>query len=239
MRDAIKLGIFNCDRLDPAVEQEFGSYPQMFMRFFARSAIPFEFTVYQAIEGEYPAQIDDNDAYLITGSKFDAYGKEPWIARLLDYIRSLAEQKKPLIGICFGHQLIAQALGGQVEKSDKGWGVGIRQVELYQQRDWMEPALANMNLLYSHQDQVVTLPPDALAFAGDSFCPNAGMLIGDSIVTLQGHPEFEREYMRYLLAKRGERIGERTSRAAIESLSATTDQDIVGQWLSAFIYQSL
>ena len=133
----MRIGILETDTLEPDIKEKYGSYAEMFQRLFMSVDDQLEFTVYRVIEGKYPESIDECDAYLITGSKSSAYDDEPWIIKLRDYIVSLHKQCKKLIGICFGHQIIAHALGGLTQKSEEGWGVGNTISDIEKAKPWM------------------------------------------------------------------------------------------------------
>ncbi len=122
----MRLGILDCDRLDPDLADRFGPvYSEMFIRGFQPLAPELEFRVWSAIDGELPEDLHECDAWLITGSRHDAYSDIPWIQALRGWIRRAHDADVKLAGICFGHQVIAQALGGEVVKSTKGWGLGV------------------------------------------------------------------------------------------------------------------
>ena len=121
----MKLGILKTDAVRPEWVPEFGEYPDMFVALLEQADPSLEFVVYDVEEGQYPDDIEEVDAYLITGSKSSVYDDKPWIARLMDFVQELDRRRKKLVGICFGHQLVAQALGGEAAKSPKGWGVGL------------------------------------------------------------------------------------------------------------------
>ena len=121
----MKLGILKTDTVRPEWVPEFGEYPDMFVDLLGQADPDLQFQVYDVENGEYPADIDEVDAYLITGSKSSVYDDKAWIGELMDFVRELDQRRKKLVGICFGHQLVAQALGGKTEKSSKGWGVGL------------------------------------------------------------------------------------------------------------------
>lgn len=141
---------------------------------------------------------------------------------------------KKLIGICFGHQLIAKALGGKVIKSPKGWGVGMSQNQIYQLKEWMRPSLNCFNLLVSHQDQVIELPTGAEILAGSDFCPNYMMQIG-SFFSVQGHPEFTKSYSRDLMVSREDSVNEIEFAKGMKSLELHEDDTIIAQWIVNFL----
>ncbi len=239
----MRIGILNTDTLDYTAAQIYGNYTRMFNHFFQRcigaDVMDLHVTDYDIQRQCFPASIDENDAYLITGSKVSVYDDVDWMAALEQFVQTLYDNEKPLIGICFGHQFIARALGGRVEKSKKGWGIGVRRLPILNQHDWMQPSLDYLSLPYSHQDQVVSLPANALCFVGDEFCPCAGMLLGNerrhTVLTFQGHPEFSLAYVVYLLEKRRTQVGEQRCREAWHSLGLPMDRQTVANWIMYFI----
>ena len=231
----MKIGILEADRLSEALRSRYGSYGDMFQNLLhsvdERLALPR----YQVTASDYPEDIDDCDAYLITGSNAGIYDDEPWIGRLHDYVIALAGRRKKLVGICFGHQLIAQALGGRAEKSDKGWGVGLAASTVYAAKAWMDPAKESFALLMSHQDQVTALPPRAELIAGNDFCAYASFQLGDHILTFQGHPEFTPDYARRRMHDRREIIGEQRYRQGMASLKQNADDLLIAKWIINFV----
>ena len=145
------------------------------------------------VDGDFPESPDVADGWLVTGSKHGAYEDHDWIPPLEALIKSIHTAQLPMIGICFGHQIIAQALGGRVEKFSGGWSVG-RQTYTFKGRDMAVNAW--------HQDQVTTLPPGADVIASSEFCANAGFVIGNQIMTIQPHPEFGADIINALLEHR-------------------------------------
>ena len=202
----MKLGILKTDAVRPEWVPEFGEYPDMFIALLARQNPDLEFVVYDVEEGEYPGDIDEVDAYLITGSKSSVYEDKPWIHALIDFVRELDRRRKKIIGICFGHQLVAQALGGRTEKSPKGWGVGLHTHQFSDLPEWHDQGEPGFDILVSHQDQVVENAVGASVLAGSDFCENAVCQIGEHILTFQGHPEFLPEYSREIIDFRREMI---------------------------------
>lgn len=176
----MQIGILEAENLKPEIIKQYGSYSDMTQALLRSVDLQLEFQNYTVVNGEYPEDIDECDAWLITGSKASAYENADWIKQLESYIKILAQQQKKLIGICFGHQLIAQALGGKVEKSDKGWGVGVMASKVELNKPWMQPTQHQFSLLVSHQDQVVELPPGAERIAGSA---SVSIAVTSSIIT--------------------------------------------------------
>jgi GMP synthase (glutamine-hydrolysing) len=195
--------------------------------------------VFAVMEGHYPESMDDFDAYLITGSKHDAFADDDWIVHLRDYCQALYKAKKPIIGICFGHQLLAHALGGQAGRANRGWGLGIMQYELDPQ------ALANLpdfidhpepvSLLISHRDQVLALPPEARLLLGNEFCPYAGYYIPERVLCFQGHPEFDMDYEKALLTYREQDITADHMAQVQSSLANEHQGQRIARWMRDFL----
>jgi len=229
------IGILEADVLADDVRRRFGSYADMFEKLLSGADPQLVFRTYQVTQQHYPQHIDECDAYLVTGSKASCYDDEDWIDRLKRFVAECFDNNKKQVGICFGHQLIAQALGGQVRKNDAGWDIGLATSDVTDHPGWLVPERQQFNLLVSHQDQVMRLPDQAVLFAANAFCPIAGYHIDPSVLTFQGHPEFERDYLQYLMTNRREIIGEQAYRHAQLSLRQRVDDDVVAQWLVKFI----
>ena len=231
----MKLGILKTDEVRPEWVPEFGEYPDMFIRLLAQADPGLEFRVYDVEKGEYPADMDEVDAYLITGSKSSVYDDKPWIGTLMDFVRELDRRRKKLVGICFGHQLVAQALGGKTEKSAKGWGVGLHTHHFNKAPLWHDGKALDFNILVSHQDQVVSNAVGAQVLASSEFCESAVSQIGNHILTFQGHPEFVPEYSREIMEFRRGTIGEDIYKKGVASLAVAPQQERVACWIVNFL----
>jgi GMP synthase-like glutamine amidotransferase len=231
----MKLGILKTDTVRPEWVPEFGEYPDMFMALLAREDPSLEFVTYDVEQGIYPADIDEVDAYLITGSKSSVYEDKPWIGKLMDFVRELDARKKKLVGICFGHQIVAHALGGRTEKSSKGWGVARHTHCFSEIPAWHDQGPAAFDILVSHQDQVVENARGAKVLASSDFCENAVVQIGDHILTFQGHPEFVSAYSREIMEFRREMIGEDVYQAGVASLEKEHEGQRVARWIINFL----
>ena len=231
----MRIGILKTDTVRDDLVEEFGEYPDMFQSLLGQVDPDLEFVVYDVENGQYPESIDEVDAYLMTGSKSSVYEDKAWIHRLSDFVRDLHARQKKLIGICFGHQMVAHALGGKTEKSDKGWGVGAHDALFHQLPEWHDGADPEFSLLVSHQDQVVETAPGTQVLAGSDFCENAVCQVGEHILTLQGHPEFVKGYSENILNIRREMIGEVNYHAGMASLTSSLDRERVADWMVKFL----
>ena len=233
----MKIGILESGLLREQLANRFDPYPVMFDRFLNASGAALEFEVYSVIGGEMPVSIYDCDGWLITGSRHGVYENLDWMIELQSFIREIATAGVALVGICFGHQIIAQALGGEVVKSDRGWGAGLHRYQIDKTYSWMEPASDQAGIYAFHQDQVIKLPKHASVFASSDFCPYAGLSYGDSIISLQAHPEFEEAYEIALLDLfAGNLISTEVADQAYASMKNgnKADQGTLGRWLTGF-----
>ena len=233
----MKIGVLEAGLIREKLADRFEPYPVMFASLLDRSGRKLEIDSVSVVRGEMPASVLDCDGWLITGSRHGVYDNLPWMLPLQDFIRDLADKRLPLVGICFGHQIIAQALGGQVVKSDKGWGVGLHQYRVEQAQAWMQESPQQVGIYAFHQDQVVELPPSARVFLGSEFCPYAGLTYGDSIMSVQGHPEFEESYMTTLLDEYGGSvIPADIAAAARDSMRGgrRADTSLLASWIAEF-----
>jgi len=233
---SLRICILETDVLRPELTAQYQGYGRMFEQLFLRQSVnQAEFRVYNVMNGDYPPEGERFDAYLVTGSKADSFGDDPWIQTLKAYLLKLYERGDKLLGVCFGHQLLALVLGGKAERADRGWGVGVHRYTLAAHAPWMDSQVTELTLLISHQDQVTQLPKGATVIASSDFCPNAAYHVGDQVLCFQGHPEFVHDYSRALLDARQEHLGDEVYQRAIASLKLEHQGDLVGEWMLRFV----
>jgi len=232
----MKVGILNAIDPNKSTVNWGGSPIDAYIRFFKGLGAPFDFTGYEAALGVLPDSADECDAYIITGSMQGAYDADPWIADLAVFIRQAYAAGQRLVGICFGHQILAQALGGRVEKSKKGIGFGVKRFDLYERKTWMQGEMEGCGLYFAHQDQVLDLPPEAELLGGNDFCPNTMFAIGDRVLGIQGHPEFTAGIMDDIRVwAQAEMPPEAYAVAAGSLENAQPDGKLVGKWIINFL----
>jgi GMP synthase-like glutamine amidotransferase len=226
----MKLAILETGRPPGDLAGEFGDYPAMFGRMLGGG---FEIATFDVEAGSLPSDPGAYAAYLITGSPAGVYEALPWIAPLMEFIRRAKDAK--MVGVCFGHQVMAQALGGRVEKSDRGWGAGLQRYSIVRPEPWMDgDAAANVAVPASHQDQVIVQPPNTEVVAESAFTPLAALAWADRpAISFQFHPDFTPAFAKALIEKRYDIVPDPD--AAIASLDAPNDNALVGGWIRRFL----
>ena len=235
----MKIGILKTDTVRAELVDQYGEYPAMFEQVLTDNQTkPIEVITYDVVNGQYPDAIDEVDGYVITGSKRSVYDDETWIAQLGEFVKQLHQQQKKVVGICFGHQLIAHFMGGRTEKSDRGWGIGVKSAAFVSDEPLPFNKPDNMDsfkIFYSHQDQVIVPVPGSKILAGNAFCPIAMTSLDSHILTIQGHPEFAQDFGRDLLALRKQQFDDQTYSDFTHSLGHGDDRALVASWIVDFI----
>ena len=196
----------------------------------------WSFEVLPVKDGVLPSDPQDFDGYVITGSPASVNDDSlPWVGPLLDFIRAVDAARQPLIGLCFGHQAVARALGGQVARNAAGWGLGTAPTHWQAERPWMQPAQSTTTLMAAHNEQVTHMPEGAECLGGSDFCPIGSMQIGQHIWTTQYHPEMPLVFMQALLGYLTDKLDTHTLARAHASLQQAADVPLFGQWMAQFI----
>mgnify|MGYP002652303114 CR=1 FL=1 len=215
------IGILQTGRAPDMLAPEMGDYPDMFQRLLDGHG--FTFKTWTVLDGDLPSDVHQADGWLITGSRHGAYEDHAWIPPLEDFVRAAYAAHVPVVGICFGHQIIAQAMGGRVEKFARGWAVGPTDYDFGGEK---------ITLNAWHQDQVVERPDAAQILASNEFCENAALLYDDRMLTVQAHPEFRSDFVDGLMKTRGKGV---VPDALMEQATARLDGPIQDRTMAAKI----
>ena len=235
------LTIIETGRAPDGIRAEWPHYPAMFQTLLSPHLPDWTYQSVALSSGDPLPDPSGLDAILITGSPAGVYDDMPWMAPLMDFIRWAADARVPQVGICFGHQAIAHALGAQVAKSDKGWGIGRHVYDITVPQAWMGGAPPQtFSLGVSHQDQVLSLPPGATQVARSDFCEYAALAYpAANAISFQGHPEFSPGFSCALYGvRKGTRFSVEMVEAAEQSLQSPIDNDLVGSWMARFLIEA-
>ena len=219
-----RVNILLCDTFPGRLPDFIPNYESLFMDLFAGIGEQVNYRVFQTWQGELPTEVNADEIYLVPGSLDAAYDDKPWIVALLQWIEKAYVRGARLMGVCFGHQAIARALGGAVRQFAGGFGVGVRASRVIDRDMKTYFPGQEMRLLYSHHDQVTALPQDAELCATSDFCENESFRIGHQVITFQGHPEFTVAYSRHLLTNCSDDVDPVVRSAALLSLDGMPPQ---------------
>lgn len=193
----MRLGILQTGHAPDELLQNFGDYDLLFRRLLGEKT--FDYVTYPVVDNIFPDSVESADGWLITGSRYSVNDPDPWIGKLIALIREIKASGRPMVGICFGHQAIAKALGGAVGENPGGWIAGASEYRTPEgERD--------RTLLAWHKEQILTLPGEAEIVSGSSACPYAVLRYGDVALTCQAHPEFTADFIRGLVETRGQSL---------------------------------
>jgi GMP synthase-like glutamine amidotransferase len=232
----MKVTVIETGRPPDIIAAQFPCYPVMARTLLTPHFDRFEVETISLVDGDRLPDQNDIEAVLILGSPVGVYDPVSWIEPLKDWIRANAAARIPQVGICFGHQIIAAAFGAHVQKAPQGWGLGRHDYDIHINLPWHPAQSEKLSLAVSHQDQVLTLPPQARVLASSPFTPHAALLYDHApTLSFQGHPEFCPTFIDALIrSRRGTRFSEELADAALESLNAPLDGPIVGSWIAGF-----
>ncbi len=230
-----RIGILQAGPVVPHIAAEHGDYPDMFATLLGRTDT--EFVTWNAQRGEFPSSAKDADAFVITGSRCSVFDADDWIEGLARCVNKLIDTGACVVGVCFGHQLIAHFRGGATAPASVGWGVGVHSANVIESAATWRKSLvsSSYSLLASHRDQVTSMPEGGRLWATSDFCPISAYTIDASVLCIQQHAEFTKAYARALMHLRAELIGPDLLAAGLASLDQQTNGQAVAGWIHDFI----
>lgn len=232
----MKLTILQTGDVPAPLQADFGAYPPMFIRMFEEAGYAFDYDIVRVWEGAPLPDPGAVEAILITGSAAGVYEDHDWLPPLRQFIRGAYAADTKMLGICFGHQVMADALGGDVRKSEKGWGLGRHTYAVKNRPAFLATDLPALSVACSHQDQVIVPPADAEVFLASDFTPNAGLVYRNGkALSLQPHPEFLDDYARALAELRRGKAPDEVVNKAVASLATPSDSHRVAVSLARFL----
>ncbi len=235
---SLNIGLLLCDDVPADGREKFGDYCGMFQRGINPIDDQITLTPYAAYQGALPGLPTDHNGYLISGSSASVFDDKQWISDLMSFVQQCHDSRVKMVGICFGHQLIAHALGGETERSENGWGFGIHNTRVSANPGFLTSDAKGYKLVVIHQDQVVSLPDGFRTIGSNDFCPNSMITDGNLMLGIQGHPEFDKEYCAYRAEFRRGLIGDDKYRETLDLLANNeTDSAEVFGWVSQFLRQ--
>ena len=240
----MRIGIIETGKPSATLEELFGDYPFMFEQLIGATLGDASFFTKCIVSGEKTGAPEQADGWLITGSRHGAYDRQPWIEPLEEFIRECFAKSKPMIGVCFGHQIIAQAMGGKVQKSNKGWAVGPEKYNISNKPDWMTHLSKTYTSHAIHQDQIIEIPKNATVISSSGFCEFAGLLYGNpdapNAITVQSHPELSDGFVKKIGAERlAKVVPEHTLKAGLARLGTEVNNAEWGKTFSQYFQRAI
>lgn len=231
----MKLTIIQTGDVPEPLRPTYGPYYQMFERMFDAARPGFTYEMVTSYDGNALPDPSQLEGIVITGSAAGVYDDLDWLEPLRNFIRSAYAARTPMLGVCFGHQIMADALGGDVRKSEKGWGLGRHVYRVLARPGFMADAPETLSVACSHQDQVIVAPPEAEVILASDFTPNAGLFYRNGrAVSFQPHPEFDEPYARALAELRRGRAPDTVVATAESSFTKASDSARMGGYLAQF-----
>lgn len=231
----MRIGLLICDHVTPELLPVSGDYEDMFRRLFS-SYEDLELIAYDCVNGDVPSSPFECDGWITTGSRYSVNDDAGWIDDLQELIRSTGADGPRFVGVCFGHQLLARAFGGVVGPSATGWSVGVKEIELEPGAPFDSSSVGRLRVFNSNREQIISLPPGAEVIAWRNDTPVAMMLIGDSMLGIQGHPEIDMRYGRALIeSRRGSVVPQDTADVALSTLSHGSDSEVLAAIIHRFL----
>ncbi|KKB06975.1 glutamine amidotransferase [Devosia geojensis] len=231
----MKLTIIQTGDVPEPLRGKYGPYATMFERMFDATGNGFSYRTVKIAEGEPFPQAETLEGIVITGSAAGVYEDHAWLKPLRAFIRSAYGARTPMLGVCFGHQIMADALGGDVRKSEKGWGLGRHTYSVKDRPAFMRAAPAALAVACSHQDQVIVPPGEAEVILSSDFTPNAGLAYKNgAALSFQPHPEFLDDYTVALAELRRGKAPDDVVDAAVASVATPSDSQAVAGYIGRF-----
>ena len=231
----MKLTIVQTGAVPASLRPQFDDYRSMFRRMFVSTGVPFSFG---DVDVEAVAVLPDPETLegiVITGSPAGVYEDHAWLPPLREFVRAAYAAGTPMLGICFGHQIMADALGGDVRKSEKGWGMGRHSYQVTKKPSFMADAPDTLAVACSHQDQVIEPPAEAEVILASEFAPHAGLLYRSGrALSFQPHPEFEDDYAQALVELRRGRAPDAVIETALASFASASDSSKLRGYIARF-----
>ena len=235
---SLRIGLLVCDHVLPELLPIAGSYQDMFTALF-EGRPEIRLRTYDLLDGHYPRHPEECDGWISTGSKWAVTDDEPWIGWLGGFVRRLHRAGAAHVGVCFGAQMMAHALEGEVTTQAAGWGVGVAKTQVVGRASWMAPRTDSYQVVVSYQDQITRLPPDARLLARTDHCPVSMFTMGEHFLGIGGHPEIPIPYMEALIElRRGSRIPDTVAAAGLASLGNTPDTVLLRDWIAGFLLRA-
>lgn len=227
----MRVGLLIVGHVDERATHLAGDYPELFAALLDGYGV--DLVRYDLDAGHFPDSVAECAGWICSPSRCSTFDDQPWIRDAEALLRDVAAREVPYVGICFGHQLLAQALGAEVRRAADGWQVGVQDYEIVATPGWMEPRPERIALIASHEDQVQAVPPGAELLARSDGCPIAGLTVGERAWTLQAHPEFVPRLADHLLGLRVDLIGaEKVARARASLAERPPHRDVVARWIA-------
>jgi len=233
----MKVTVFQTGLVAEPLRDKFDNYGKMFAKLIGDGGGAFTFETVSLVENEPLPNVDDIEALIITGSSLGVYDDTPWMNPFRDFIRAAYAKSVPMIGVCFGHQIMADALGGVVEKSSKGWGVGRHSYSVDKNSGFLADAPDQMQFNVIHQDQVITPPKNCKVVASNEFTPNAILEYDNgAAISIQAHPEFANDYAKAVYKLRsGQLFDKNIGDDAVASVGTQNDNELMAEYFRRFL----